>query len=116
MAEMTAIVLGRHGERGGRLISALSVVEGSGGPILLEQLDADGGAPEPGVLGGNRVMDAVIAVGFRPPARPEDLEFDQPGSMARHLSDHTHGSPLDPVWDAWAAHAAAERDRVDITL
>ena len=98
------LVLGRHAERGGRLISALAVVDG-GGPILLERLDADGGAPEPGVLGGNRVLDAVIAVGFRPPTRPEDLEFDRPGSMARHLSDHTHGSPLDPVWDTWVAHA-----------
>ncbi|WP_457101642.1 urease accessory protein UreD [Microbacterium sp. P5_E9] len=98
------LVLGRYGERGGRLLSALSVAD-SGGPILLEQLDADGGAPEPGVLGGSRVVDAVIAVGFRPPTRREDLEFDQPGSMARHLSDHTHGSPLDPVWDAWVARA-----------
>ncbi len=70
-------------------------------------MEADGRAPEPGVLGGNRVLDAVIAVGFRPPTRPEDLEFDRPGAMARHLSDHTHSSPLDPVWDAWAAHAEA---------
>ena len=109
------LVLGRHGERGGRLITALEIVDGAG-PILLEQLDADGDAPEPGVLGGNRVMDAVIAVGFRPPARPEDLEFDRPGSMARHLSDHTHGSPLDAVWETWVAHASTERDRVDVTV
>ncbi|GAA1972114.1 urease accessory protein UreD [Microbacterium pumilum] len=116
------LVLGRHGERGGRLVSALAVVDG-GGPILLERLDANGDAPEPGVLGSNRVLDAVIAVGFRPPTRPEDLEFDRPGSMARHLSDHTHGSPLDPVWDTWVAHAEArlhasetERDRVDLTV
>lgn len=107
------LVLGRHREQGGRLVSALSVVDGEG-PILLERLDADGSAPEPGVMGGNRVLDAVIAVGFRPPTRPGDLEFDAPGAMARHLSDHTHGSPLDPVWDAWAAHA--ERSRVDVTV
>ena len=98
------LVLGRHGERGGRLISALSVAD-KGGPVLVEQLDADGAAPEPGVLGSNRVVDAVIAVGFSPATRPQDLEFDRPGAMARHLSDHTHGSPLDRVWDAWAAHA-----------
>ena len=115
------LVLGRHAERGGRLISALEVVD-SGGPILLEQLDADGSMPEPGVLGTDRVVDAVIAVGFRPPTRPTDLEFDRPGAMARHLSDHTHGSPLDPVWDAWVAHARGrilerepERNRVDAT-
>ena len=34
------LVLGRHGERGGRLVSALSVVD-SDGPILLERLDAE---------------------------------------------------------------------------
>ena len=98
------LVLGRHGEQGGRLVSALTVVDADG-PILLERLEADGTAPEPGVLGRNRVIDAVIAVGFRPPTRPMDLEFARPGAMARHLSDHTHGSPLDPVWDAWVAHA-----------
>lgn len=108
------LVLGRHGERGGRLIAELAVLE-RGGPILVERLEADGEAPEPGVLGGNRVIDAVIAVGFRPPARPRDLEFDRPGAMARHLSDHTHGSPLDPVWDSWVANAkAVERTPVDI--
>jgi urease accessory protein len=107
------LVLGRHGEHGGRLLSALSVVD-TDGPLLIERLEADGSAPEPGVLGGNRVLDAVIAVGFRPPARPNDLEFDGAGGMARHLSDHTHGSPLDPVWVAWAADAG--RSRVDVTV
>jgi urease accessory protein len=113
------LVLGRHAERGGRLISGLAVTD-SEGPILVERLDADGGAPEPGILGRNRVIDTVIAVGFRPPLRPGDLEFERPGSMARHLSDHAHGSPLDRVWDAWAACAvepdlilAPERDRID---
>jgi urease accessory protein len=106
------LVLGRHGERGGRLVSGLVVVD-EGGPILIEHLEADGAAPEPGVLGGNRVIDAVIAVGFRPATRPTDLEFDRPGSMARHLSDHTHGSPLDPVWEEWAAHA--QRTGIDVT-
>lgn len=103
------LVLGRHGERGGRLVSALTVVD-AGGPILVERLEADGTEPEPGVLGSNRVVDAVIAVGFRPPAHPMDLEFDRPGAMARHLSDHTHSSPLDPVWDAWVAHAKGRAD------
>lgn len=98
------LVLGRHGERGGRLSSSLDVFD-SGGPILVERLEAAGSAPEPGVLGSNRVIDSVTAVGFRPPARAGDLEFDRPGSMARHLSDHTHGSPLDRVWDAWASDA-----------
>lgn len=106
------LVLGRHGEHGGRLTSELAVTDHEG-PILIERLDADGSVPEPGVLGGNRVIDSVLAVGFRPPARPMDLEFDRPGAMARHLSDHTHGSPLDPVWGAWVAAAEA---RVDVPV
>ena len=101
------LVLGRYGEQGGRLVSALEVSD-SGGPIVVERLAAAGDAPEPGVLGSNRVIDAVIAVGFRPPTHAGDLEFDQPGAMARHLSDHTHGSPLDRVWEAWVADG---RDR-----
>ena len=107
------VVLGRHGERGGRLVSTLAIADGDG-PILIERLDVHGSAPEPGVLGGNRVLDAVIAAGFRPPPRPGDLEFDGAGAMARHLSDHTHGSPLDPVWDTWAA--LAERTRIDVPV
>ena len=107
------LVLGRHGEQGGRLVSALSVVDDEG-PILIERLEADGSAPEPGVLGANRVLDAVIAVGFRPPIGRRDLEFEGAGAIARHLSDHTHGSPLDPVWDTWVAHAG--RSRVGVTV
>ncbi|WP_435749190.1 urease accessory protein UreD [Microbacterium sp. PMB16] len=106
------LVLGRYGEQGGQLISALTVIDGDG-PILLEELEVDGTVPEPGVLGHNRVMDAVIAVGFRPPARLRDLEFDRPGAMARHLSDHAHGSPLESVWDAWAAFAESRALRVN---
>ncbi|WP_243076607.1 urease accessory protein UreD [Microbacterium sp. SS28] len=126
------LVLGRHGERGGRLVSAIAVTDGDG-PVLVEQLDADGCSPEPGVLGGNRVIDAVLALGFRPPTRPLDLEFDAPGAMARDLSDHTHASPLDRVWDAWSAASelrtpaevgdadlgvtsSRERNRGDITV
>lgn len=106
------LVLGRHGEHGGRLTSELAVTDHEG-PILIERLHADGSVPEPGVLGANRVIDSVLAVGFRPPARPMDLDFDRPGAMARHLSDHTHGSPLDPVWDAWVAAAEA---RIDVPV
>lgn len=114
------LVLGRHGEQGGRLVSDL-VVTDSDGPVLVERLDAQGSAPEPGVLGHSRVLDAVIALGFRPPTRATDLEFDRPGALARELSDHTHGSPLDPVWDAWVAGAeirssVESRKHVDITL
>ncbi|TXK14389.1 urease accessory protein UreD [Microbacterium saccharophilum] len=107
------LVLGRHGEHGGRLVSELAVTDDEG-PLVVERLDVHGDAPEPGVLGDNRVLDAVIAIGFRPPTRAADLEFAGAGAMARHLSDHTHGSPLDDVWGSWVAHA--ERSRHDVTV
>ncbi|NNH05088.1 urease accessory protein [Microbacterium ulmi] len=95
------LVLGRHGERGGRLVSE-STVSDAEGPILAERLELHGCAPEPGVLGGCRVADTVVAVGFRPPTRPGDLVLAQPGALARHLGAHTHASPLDGVWSAWS--------------
>ena len=98
------IVLGRHGEVGGHLASAFEVAD-AGGPILHERLEVDGTVPEPGVLGDHRILDAVIAVGFRPDAGPRDLVLEQPGAIARHLSAHAHESGLDAIWEAWAADA-----------
>ena len=102
------IVLGRHGEHGGRLRSALTA-DDAGGPVLHETLEVHGLAPEPGVLGVARVLDAVIAVGFRPPRAPGDLVLDQPGAIARHLGARMHESRLDATWSAWSA-AALTRD------
>lgn len=96
------LVLGRHGESGGRLASSFTARD-DGGPLLVEHLDLDGTSPEPGVLGDHRVLDAVIALGFRPPTSASDLELEHPGAIARHLGAETHTSRLDRVWDEWAA-------------
>jgi len=100
------VVLGRQGEAGGSLTSHLSITD-PGGPVLTEDLDLDGSAPEPGVLGSERVLDAVIAIGFRPDPEPGALLLDQPGAVARHLGQHTHESPLDRVWATWAEQATS---------
>jgi len=98
------IVLGRQGERGGSLKSHLSITDPDG-PVLNEDLDVDGSFPEPGILGSARVLDAVIAVGFRPDPEPGAMQLDQPGAVARHVGNHTHESPMDDVWATWSKRA-----------
>lgn len=95
------LVLGRHGEDGGRLRSSFTATDEEG-PLLVEQLDLDGLVPEPGVLGAHRVLDAVIALGFEPSTGPGDLVLEHPGAIARHLGAETHTSRLDRVWDDWS--------------
>lgn len=99
------LVLGRHGESGGRIVSELSVRDPLG-PVVAERLEARGDAPEPGVLGAHRVADAVVAAGFRPPTRPGDLILEEPGAIARRFAAQTHESALDDVWRAWSGSAA----------
>ena len=98
------LVLGRHGESGGRLRSAFTARDAEG-PLLVEQLDLDGLAPEPGVLGEHRVLDAVIALGFRPSTTADDLVLEHPGAIARHLGAETHTSRLDRGWEDWVERA-----------
>lgn len=86
------LVWGRSGETGGRLRSTTHAFDDAG-DLLLEHLDADASAPEPGVLGGHRVMDSLIALGFEPSTEPGDLVLAEPGAVARHLAAETHTSP-----------------------
>jgi len=96
-------VLGRSGERGGTIRSRMLVDRG-GSPLLAEGFQASGAAPQPGVLGGHRVLDAVVLAGIRPPSSDtaDVLLLDGPGATARYLGGQTHRSPLDAVWNEWA--------------
>ncbi|WP_082406342.1 urease accessory protein UreD [Microbacterium sp. No. 7] len=94
------LVLGRHGEAGGRLHSQLTATD-TAGDLLVEHLVLDGDDPVPGVRGTHRVLDAVIALGWRPPARPRDLVLEAPGAVARFLGAAGHESPLDGAWREW---------------
>jgi len=97
-------VLGRSGERGGTIRSRMLIDQGVR-PLLAEGFQAAGSAPQPGILGGHRVLDAVVLAGIRPAASdgPDLLLLDGPGAMARYLGGQLHRSPLDAVWDDWAA-------------
>lgn len=107
------LVLGRHGEVGGAIASEMIATDDHG-PLLVERLEADAAFPGPGVLGTHRVIDSVIALGFRPTAAPGDLVLEQPGAVARYLGTHAHTSTLDAVWSSWRATAADCSDKAVI--
>jgi urease accessory protein len=102
------VVLGRHGERGGQVTSAVRI-DRDGHPLLVEELEADAADSQVGVLGAHRVLDSVVAAGFRPPPVEGVLELEEPGAIARHLGAEAHGSGLDAVWVAWRAARGRER-------
>uniref|UniRef100_UPI003B67A97C urease accessory protein UreD n=1 Tax=Rhodococcus sp. O3 TaxID=3404919 RepID=UPI003B67A97C len=92
------LVLGRSGERGGAVRSH-TVATHEQRPLLVEDLDL---SPEirtlPGVLGSHRVLDSVLALGWRPPheADPGDgvyrFDLDGPGALVRWLGRDLHRS------------------------
>lgn len=95
-------VLGRSGERGGTIRSRTLVDRGRH-PLLAEGLHASGAAPQPGVLGGHSVFDAVALAGARPRSHTAGtMMLEGPGAVARHLGRHTHDSPLDALSNEWA--------------
>ncbi|MFE5409560.1 urease accessory protein UreD [Microbacterium sp. NPDC056569] len=91
------LVLGRVGERGGRLTADTDIRDAIG-PILRETLEARGDARVPGILGPTRVVDSLIAVGddvavsdVRGTTR---LDLERAGTVLRYLGDAAHDSPL----------------------
>lgn len=66
------LVLGRAGEAGGSAHCQTAIMY-AGLPALVEDLDVRAPRLEPGLLGDARVVDSVVAVGWRPsPPRPPD--------------------------------------------
>lgn len=94
------LVLGRTGERGGRLRADTDVSDAIG-PLVRERLEVRGDARVPGVLGENRVMDSILAVGDQEPVDDVPgatrLELDRGGTVLRYLGDAAHDSPLGAV-------------------
>jgi urease accessory protein len=106
------LVLGRHGEIGGAIESEVTAT-GDDGPLLVERLEADAALAGPGVLGAHRVVDSVMAFGYRPPTGPGDLVLDQPGAVARFLGHEAHASSLDAVWSTWRLTLRGETAQTD---
>jgi urease accessory protein len=94
------LVLGRTGEGPGTLHSGLRV-DGPKHPLLAEDLDLGPSAP-PVMLGGARVLDSLLVVGWPPPEVATDrrLDLDGGGHLWRALGAEVHGSGLDAVVSA----------------
>ncbi|WP_328897079.1 urease accessory protein UreD [Streptomyces sp. NBC_00236] len=100
------LVLGRSGERGGRL-RATTRVTYEGRELLVEDLDlTDPDLRElPGVLGPHRVIGAVTALGASPagPPHPYRTDLAGPGAQVRLLDTAAPAvaAELDAVWESW---------------
>jgi urease accessory protein len=104
LAMRETLVLGRHGERPGRISQDLRASGQNGVPILCESLDV-GPESSPLLLGGGRVVGSVLSLGHadrREPAAPgvTHLDLAAPGSMARAIGRHAHDLGLDAAWRA----------------
>ncbi|GAB3810121.1 urease accessory protein UreD [Kribbella italica] len=112
-----SLVLGRHGEAGGRLrtrtraflsggadpasSSLANSGPGSSSPseLLVEDLDlAPGVRSGWAVLGEARCLDSITTLGHRLPEAPQTLQLEGPGSIARRLVGEQHASDLGKLW------------------
>jgi urease accessory protein len=95
------VVLGRAGQRGGRLRS-LTTVRRDGRAVLVEdqRLDPDQLRSAPGLLGPNRVLDTVVWLGTAQPWPIGATTYalvDGSGTLARWLGTSLADSPLHRV-------------------
>ncbi|MGN6759829.1 MAG: urease accessory protein UreD [Leifsonia sp.] len=104
------VVLGRAGERGGR-VRMRTRVQSGGDPIVVEEIVIDGQLPVPGVLGSARVLDTVIVVGRDLPdslpfrsvgGSTQLLRLEAGGAVVRSIGDAAHSVDLAPVMEALA--------------
>jgi urease accessory protein len=98
LALRESLVLGRHGETGGRLSTVLRAVVG-GDLVLAEDLDLSAQARRGwAILGSARCLDTVTTLGFRLPDDEQTLQLEGVGSIARRLVADHHESDLGKVW------------------
>jgi urease accessory protein len=103
------IVLGRHAELGGRILSKCRA-RVMGKLALVEEIQLDGYQGMPGILGDHRVLDTCLLLGDRADddkSEPWVLQLEQPGSMARHIGMDTHSSRVTKLWSEWAGQVTA---------
>lgn len=95
------LVLGRHGEHGGRVRNETTVTR-TGNPVLIESLELNGNDGVPGITGTHRVLDTVMefpAAEAVPalaaaPATHTTLDLEAGGRIQRWLGAALHESPL----------------------
>jgi urease accessory protein len=101
-------VFGRSGEGGGDL-RALTTSTHDGHPLLVEDLDLRRThRMEPAVMGYDRCLDAVTALGSRLADHPGVLQLDRTGSIDRRLLRDVHTSALGTLLQVAAGNLAAQ--------
>jgi urease accessory protein len=94
------LILGRSGERGGRLRTRTEVSR-DGRPVWLEEQSFDHDRTLPGILGPHRVVDALIDLGPGPaPVVPGMVAYalsGEAGTVLRHLGGELADSPLTSI-------------------
>jgi urease accessory protein len=103
LAVRETLVLGRHQERIGRLDQTWTARRPDGTDLLVEDLNLGGSAHRPGILGGNRVLGSVIALGLDVAERvdaADRLDLDAGGSMWRRLAHEAHRAVPSDAWRA----------------
>lgn len=114
------LVLGRHGEVGGRLLCRQRVAL-DGAPLLVETLDLRDRATRelPGVLGAHRVVASAMLLGLdtAQPVGRITTPLAGPGALARTLTAAAHvaDEALSSTWSGWldevARHVGGQDDR-----
>ncbi|WP_459983911.1 urease accessory protein UreD [Nocardioides sp. AN3] len=103
LAVRETLVLGRHQERPGLLSQTWAVRDADGVDLLVEEMVLDETAHRPGILGGNRVLGSVVALGFD---LPEDvcpqgrLDLERGGTLWRCLAGDAHRGVPNDAWSA----------------
>ncbi|MFJ3145429.1 urease accessory protein UreD [Streptomyces halstedii] len=115
------LVLGRSGERGGRVRATTRAVH-DGRELLVEDLDlTDPDVRElPGILGPHRVIGAVTALGADPggPPHPSRTALAGPGAQVRLLDTRAPAveRELTRIWESWRAAYDADPGMVPSTV
>lgn len=103
LALRETLVLGRHHERIGELEQHWTAQGPDGAEILVEHLRIGGSAHRPGILGGNRVIGSVVALGIAVPddvCREDRLDLDDGGILWRRLALEAHRAEPTEAWRA----------------
>ena len=103
LAVRETLVLGRHHERSGVLSQTWTARDADGADLLVEEVLIDETSHRPGILGGNRVLGSVLALGFDLPEDicPEGrLDLECGGTLWRRLSAEAHQAVSHEAWQA----------------
>lgn len=99
LALRETLVLGRHGERAGRLDQHLTAALDGGAQVLAESLTV-GPASSRLLLGDARVVSTVSVLGARlaPTMEGTRLDLEHPGTLVRGLGRDCHSTIPDLAW------------------